>query len=54
VAVVCAGLAIAGRSHFDSLAVGALWVRVLGLAVLVASTVFTLWVGGPAFSGQLN
>jgi protein-S-isoprenylcysteine O-methyltransferase Ste14 len=43
VAVVCAGLAIAGRSHFDSLAVGALWVRVLGLAVLVASTVFTLW-----------
>jgi protein-S-isoprenylcysteine O-methyltransferase Ste14 len=43
VAVVCAGLAIAGRSHFDSLAVGALWVRVLGLAVLVASTLFTLW-----------
>jgi protein-S-isoprenylcysteine O-methyltransferase Ste14 len=43
VAVVCAGLAIAGRSHFDGLAVGALWVRVLGLAVLVASTVFTLW-----------
>ena len=42
-AVVCAGLAIAGRSHFDGLAVGALWVRVLGLAVLVASTVFTLW-----------
>jgi protein-S-isoprenylcysteine O-methyltransferase Ste14 len=43
VAVVCLGLAIAGRSHFDGLAVGALWVRVLGLAVLVASTVFTLW-----------
>jgi protein-S-isoprenylcysteine O-methyltransferase Ste14 len=43
VAVVCAGLTIAGRSHFDSLAVGALWVRVLGLAVLVASTLFTLW-----------
>jgi hypothetical protein len=43
VAVVCVGLAIAGRSHFDGLAVGALWVRVLGLAVLVASTVFTLW-----------
>jgi protein-S-isoprenylcysteine O-methyltransferase Ste14 len=43
VAVVCAGLAIAGRSHFDGLAVGALWVRVVGLAVLVASTVFTLW-----------
>jgi len=43
VAVVCAGLAVAGRSHFDGLAVGALWVRVLGLAVLAASTVFTLW-----------
>ena len=43
VAVVCAGLAIVGRSHFDGLAVGALWVRVLGLAVLAASTVFTLW-----------
>ena len=43
VAVVCAGLAVAGRSHFDGLAVGAWWVRVLGLAVLAASTVFTLW-----------
>jgi protein-S-isoprenylcysteine O-methyltransferase Ste14 len=43
VAVVCAGLAIASRSHFDGLAVGAVWVRVLGFAVLVASTVFTLW-----------
>ena len=43
VAVVCAGLAIAGRSHFDGLAVGALWVWVLGLGVLVASTLFTLW-----------
>jgi protein-S-isoprenylcysteine O-methyltransferase Ste14 len=43
VAVVCVGLAIVGRRHFDGLAVGALWVRVLGLAVLVASTVLTLW-----------
>jgi protein-S-isoprenylcysteine O-methyltransferase Ste14 len=43
VAAVCAVLVIAGRSHFDGLAVGALWVRVLGLAVLAASTVFTLW-----------
>jgi protein-S-isoprenylcysteine O-methyltransferase Ste14 len=43
VAVVCAGLAIVSRSHFDGLAAGALWVGVLGLAVLVASTVFTLW-----------
>ncbi len=43
VAVVCVGLVIAGRRHFDDLAVGGIWVRVLGLAVLVASTVFTLW-----------
>jgi protein-S-isoprenylcysteine O-methyltransferase Ste14 len=43
VAVACAALAVVGRSHFDGLAVGALWVRVLGLAVLVASTMFTLW-----------
>ena len=43
VAAACAGLVIVGRSHFDGLAVGALWVRVLGLAVLVASTAFTLW-----------
>jgi protein-S-isoprenylcysteine O-methyltransferase Ste14 len=43
VAVVCAGLAVVSRSHFDSLAVEALWARVLGLVVLVASTVFTLW-----------
>ena len=43
VAAVCAVLVIAGRSHFDGLAVGAMWVRVLGLAVLAASTVFTLW-----------
>jgi protein-S-isoprenylcysteine O-methyltransferase Ste14 len=42
-AVVCAALAVAGRSHFDGLVVGALWVRVLGLAVLVAATVLTLW-----------
>jgi protein-S-isoprenylcysteine O-methyltransferase Ste14 len=43
VAVVCVGLAIVDRSYFADLAVGALWVRVLGLAVLVGSTVFTLW-----------
>jgi protein-S-isoprenylcysteine O-methyltransferase Ste14 len=43
VAAVCAVLVIAGRSHFDGLAVGAMWIRVLGLAVLAASTVFTLW-----------
>jgi protein-S-isoprenylcysteine O-methyltransferase Ste14 len=43
VAAACAALVIVGRSHFDGVAVGALWVRILGLAVLVASTVFTLW-----------
>ena len=43
VAVACAGLAVVSRSHFDGLAVGASWPRVLGLAVLAASTVFTLW-----------
>jgi protein-S-isoprenylcysteine O-methyltransferase Ste14 len=43
VAVACVGLAIVSRSHFDGLAVRASWVRVPGLAVLVASTVFTLW-----------
>jgi protein-S-isoprenylcysteine O-methyltransferase Ste14 len=43
VAVVCVGLAIVSRGHFDGLVVGALWVRALGLAVLSASTVFTLW-----------
>ena len=43
VAAACAGLVIVGRGHFDGLVVGALWVRVLGLAVLVASTMFTLW-----------
>ena len=42
VAAAFAGL-IVERSHFDGLAVGALWVRILGLAVLVASTMFTLW-----------
>jgi protein-S-isoprenylcysteine O-methyltransferase Ste14 len=42
-AVVCVGLAIVDRGHFADLAVGALWVRVLGLTVLVASTAFTLW-----------
>ena len=43
VAVACAGLAVVSRSHFDGLAVGASWPRVLGFVVLVASTVFTLW-----------
>jgi protein-S-isoprenylcysteine O-methyltransferase Ste14 len=42
-AVVCVGLAIVGTSYFDNVAVGALWTRVLGLAVLLPSTVFTLW-----------
>jgi protein-S-isoprenylcysteine O-methyltransferase Ste14 len=42
-AVACAGLAIAGRGSLQDLTAGTLWVRGLGLAVLVASTVFTLW-----------
>jgi len=42
-AVVCVGLAIVGRGYVNRLAVGAFWVRFLGLSVLVASTVFTLW-----------
>jgi protein-S-isoprenylcysteine O-methyltransferase Ste14 len=42
-AVVCAGLAIVSRGYWHDLAVGASWVRVLGLAALVASTAFTLW-----------
>jgi protein-S-isoprenylcysteine O-methyltransferase Ste14 len=61
VAVVFVGLAVAGRSHFDGLTVGALWVRVLGLAVLVVSTVFTLrarlslgtmWSNAPKVQGD--
>jgi protein-S-isoprenylcysteine O-methyltransferase Ste14 len=43
VAVVCVGLAIVGRRYFDGLAVEALWVRVVGLVVLIASTGLTLW-----------
>ena len=43
VAAACAGLAIVSRSHFDSLAVGAMRVRIPGLVALVISTVFTLW-----------
>ena len=43
VAAACAGLAVVSRGHVDGLTVEASWARVLGLAVLVASTVFTLW-----------
>lgn len=42
-AVVFASLAIVNRDRFDGLAVGAIWVRLIGLAILVSSTVFTLW-----------
>jgi protein-S-isoprenylcysteine O-methyltransferase Ste14 len=42
-AVVCAIVAIHFRSHFDDLAVRTLWVRLIGLAILAGSTVFTLW-----------
>lgn len=43
VALVCAILVVVSRSYLDELTIGALWVRVLGLVVLVTSTVFTLW-----------
>jgi protein-S-isoprenylcysteine O-methyltransferase Ste14 len=43
VALVCAILVVVSRSYLDELTIGAVWVRVLGLVMLVASTVFTLW-----------
>jgi protein-S-isoprenylcysteine O-methyltransferase Ste14 len=42
-AMVCAVLVVVSRSYLDELTIGAVWVRVLGLVALVASTVFTLW-----------
>ena len=42
--VACAIVAVFGQPFLNEYAsVGVTWVRVLGLAVLVASTVFTLW-----------
>jgi protein-S-isoprenylcysteine O-methyltransferase Ste14 len=44
--VVLAGWVVyrlVGRSDWQSLTVGSLWVRVPGLVILVCSTVFTLW-----------
>lgn len=41
-AVGCAILVILGRGYASDLAVGALWARLLGLAILIPSTVFTL------------
>jgi protein-S-isoprenylcysteine O-methyltransferase Ste14 len=41
--VLFAVLAIHYRKHFDDLVVGTLWVRIIGLAILAAATVFTLW-----------
>lgn len=43
VALVSAIPIIVSRSYLDKLTIGAVWVQVLGLIVLVASTVFTLW-----------
>jgi protein-S-isoprenylcysteine O-methyltransferase Ste14 len=43
VALVCAIVVVALRSYLNDLTVQALWVRVLGLVVLVGSTIFTLW-----------
>ena len=42
-AVACAGFVILQRARFDDLAVRALWVRVLGLVVLAAASMFTVW-----------
>lgn len=42
-ALAWASLRIVSRSDWHSLTVGAPWVRVLGLAVLICSTAFTLW-----------
>jgi protein-S-isoprenylcysteine O-methyltransferase Ste14 len=42
-AVGCAILVIIGRGHASDLAVSAFWARLLGLAILIPSTVFTLW-----------
>jgi protein-S-isoprenylcysteine O-methyltransferase Ste14 len=42
--VACAIVAVFGQPFLNEYAsVGVTWVRVLGLAVLVASTIFTLW-----------
>jgi protein-S-isoprenylcysteine O-methyltransferase Ste14 len=42
--VACAIVAVLGQPLLnEDVSVGVTWVRVLGLAVLVASTVFTLW-----------
>jgi len=42
-ALACAGLAAAGQGLWRDADVRALWVQILGLVVLVASTGFTLW-----------
>jgi protein-S-isoprenylcysteine O-methyltransferase Ste14 len=41
--LVCAIVLIFGRGLAQDLVVGAAWVRALGLAVLVGSTLFALW-----------
>jgi protein-S-isoprenylcysteine O-methyltransferase Ste14 len=43
VVVVAAMVGVIARGHWDGLEVGVSWFRILGLTVLVASTVFTLW-----------
>jgi protein-S-isoprenylcysteine O-methyltransferase Ste14 len=43
VVVACLILMIVGRGRWPEPAVGASWVRLLGLALLVASTAFTVW-----------
>ena len=41
--LVCAIVLFVGRGFAQNLAVDAAWVRLLGLAVLIASTAFALW-----------
>jgi protein-S-isoprenylcysteine O-methyltransferase Ste14 len=40
---ICAVVVSAGYEFLHSLVIDAAWARVLGFAILVASTVFTLW-----------
>jgi protein-S-isoprenylcysteine O-methyltransferase Ste14 len=42
-ATACAILVVLGHSYATDLAVTASWVKVLGAAILVSSTVFTVW-----------
>jgi protein-S-isoprenylcysteine O-methyltransferase Ste14 len=43
VAALCAAVALLIRPYWHDLTFGATWVRIVGLAILVTSTVFALW-----------